>query len=223
MSEDLYHESYFEGRSSNYWWTVGSYGRLKHFPHWEEILKLIRRLKIKGKLLDIGCAYGFLVDLASDYFDAYGIDISKFAIGKSKECCRGGISRASAVNLPFKDESFDVVTILDTLEHIVPLDPCLRDVIRVLKDGGTLFLQLPNPLIWSQFCGRLCSYVGFKDETHINDFGVRQWRKILAKHDLKLQKVFGMVAFASRRVHFLLKSRKVASLFPELWMIAKKC
>lgn len=223
LSEELYGEPYFEGRHSNYWWTVGNYGNLKCFPHWREILRLIRRFKLGGKLLDIGCAYGFFVDAALDHFEAYGIDISQFAVRKSKRCCRGSIFRASAISLPFKEESFDVVTILDTLEHIPQLDQCLKDVTRVLKGEGVLFLQLPNPLIWTYICGRLCSCVGFEDETHINDFGLQQWRRILIEHGLELQKCLGMVAFASRRVRFLLKSKKAASLFPELWMIAKKC
>lgn len=222
LSEELYDESYFEGRSSNYWWTVGNYGNLKRFPHWREILRLIRRFKLGGKLLDIGCAYGFLVDAALGHFEACGVDVSRFAVRKSKRCCRGSIFRASAISLPFKDESFDVVTILDTLEHIPQLDQCLRDVTRVLKDEGVLFLQLPNPLIWTHLCGRLCSNGGFEDETHINDFGLQQWRRILMGYGLELWKCLGMVAFASRSVRFLLKSGKAAALFPELWMIAKK-
>jgi len=117
VDKNSYGEAYFEGRNSNYWWTVGNYENFRHFPHWTEILKLIRTLKTGGRLLDIGCAYGMLVNLAAKHLDAYGIDISRFAIEKSKRYSRGNIAKASAINIPFRDETFDAITVLDTLEH----------------------------------------------------------------------------------------------------------
>ncbi len=175
----------------------------------------------EGRFLDIGCAYGFLVQTASKCFEAYGIDISKFAIQESSKFS-SGISRVSGSYLPFKDKSFDVVTIIDTLEHIPQLSRCLKDVVRILRDEGILFLQLPNPLIWNQFCGRFCSKIGFEDETHVNDFSLKQWCRVLKKFGLRPEKSYGMISFASKRIHFLLRSKRMASLFPELWIIAKK-
>jgi len=181
------------------------------------MLKLIRKFKEGGRLLDIGCAYGLLVNAASQHFESYGIDISQFAVKKSKKYCKGNISRASAVNLPFKNESFDVVTVVATLEHVPHLTRCLKDIVRTLKNGGILFLQLPNPLVWTHLCGRL----GLKDETHANDFQLKQWKTILATQGLKVEKCFGMVAYF-KKLKFFLKSEKAVSLFPELWIIAKK-
>jgi SAM-dependent methyltransferase len=222
LSEDLYGESYFEGRGSNYWWTIGSYRNLRNYPHWEEILRNLHKFKLEGKFLDIGCAYGFLVEAASKRFEAFGIDISKFAIKKSTKYCRGKISRASGSYLPFKDESFDVVAIIDTLEHIQQLNRCLKDIVRILRKEGILFLQLPNPIIWSKFCGCLCANLGFEDETHVNNFSLNHWCEVLDDYGLKPEISCGIVAFASKRVRFLLRSEKVASLLPELWIIAKK-
>lgn len=218
VGKSLYGEAYFEGRGSNYWWTVGSYENLEQFPHWEKMLKFIREFKAGGRLLDIGCAYGFLVNAAARNFESCGIDVSQFAVKKSKEYCRGNVSRASAVNLPFKNESFDVVTIVDALEHMPHLNQCLNDIVRTLKKGGVLFLQLPNPLVWTHLCGRL----GLEDETHMNDFLLKQWKTVLAEHGLKVEKCFGMVAFAFKRIRFFARSRKAASLFPEWWIIARK-
>lgn len=218
MVKNPYGEAYFEGRGSNYWWTVGNYENLGQFPHWEEMLKSIREFKAGGRLLDIGCAYGFLVNAASKHFESCGIDISGFAVKKSREFCRGKVSRASAVNLPFKNESFDVVTVVDTLEHVPNLNQCLKDIVRILKKGGVLFLQLPNPLVWTHLCGRL----GLEDETHTNNFWLKQWKAALAKHGLKVEKCLGMVAFAFRKIRFFVKSRRAASLLPQWWIIAKK-
>lgn len=218
MEENAYGEAYFEGRSSNYWWTAGNYGNLKQFPHWNEMLKLIERFRKNGRLLDVGSAYGLFVNVASRHFESYGIDISRFAVKKSKEYCKGNISRASAVDLPFKDESFDVVTVLDTLEHVSNFNDCLRDVVRALKKGGVLLLQLPNPLIWARLCGNF----GLKDETHVNNFRLEQWQEILLKNGLRTEKCFGFIAFAFKKARFFAKSERVPSLFPELWIIARK-
>ena len=124
--------------------------------------------------MDIGCAYGLLVNAASKCFESYGIDISQFAIMKSKKYCKGNIFPASAPELPFRNDTFDVITILDTLEHVAHLNKCLRDVVRILKQNGILLLQLPNPLIWTHFCGRL----GLQDETHANNFMLKRWKSI---------------------------------------------
>jgi len=218
VEKNVYDESYFEGRNSNYWWTVGSYENLRRFSHWEEMMKLIQEFRRSGRLLDVGCAYGLLVNEAFKCFEAYGIDISRFAVKKSKEYCKGNISRASAVNLPFKDESFDVITLVDTLEHIPNFNDCLKDIARALKKGGILLLQLPNPLIWAHLCGNL----GLEDETHINNFRLEQWQKILPKYGLKAEKCFGFIAYAFKKTRFFVKSERAASLFPELWIIAKK-
>jgi len=48
-----------------------------------------------------------------------------------------------------------------------------------------------------------------------------QWRKILAKHKLKVEKYSGMIAFAYKKIRFLLKSRRAAALFPEMCIIAQ--
>ena len=218
MDKNAYGEAYFEGRDSNYWWTVGKYENLRQFPHWEEMVQLIRQFRKNGTLLDIGCAYGLLVNQASKHFESYGIDISSFAVKKSKEHCKGNVSRASAINLPFKDESFDVITLVDTLEHIPDYDECLKDVTRTLKKSGILLLKLPNPLIWTHICAR----IGLGDESHMNDFGLEQWRRILLESGFQIEKSFGIFAFAFERIRFFLKSEKAASVFPEMWIIAKK-
>ncbi len=218
MDSEPYGEPYFEGRNSNYWWTVGSYDNLAKFPHWNEIVKFIRLFKDGGRLLDIGCAYGLLVNAASTHFESSGVDISWFAIEKSKKYCRGSVSRSSAAWLPFRDSCFDVVAMVDTLEHVQHLSRCLTDVARILKRNGVLFLQLPNLLVWKHVCGRL----GLEDETHKNNFLLRQWTEILANYGLIVERRLGLVSYAFGKVRVFLKSSRAALFFPELWIIAQK-
>lgn len=218
VRKSAYNEAYFEGRNSNYWWTVGSYANLRQFPHWKEMLKLIRQFRKGGRLLDVGCAYGFLVNEASKHFESYGIDISSFAVKKSKEHCNGNTFRASASNLPFRDESFDAITLVDTLEHVPDFNGCLKDALRILKKDGVLLLQLPNPLVWADVCSRF----GLDDETHVNNFTLGQWQKVLLGKGVRIKKSLGFVSFAFMKKGFIVKSERIASLFPELWIVATK-
>jgi SAM-dependent methyltransferase len=217
VDKNAYGEAYFEGRSSNYWWTVGNYENFKHFPHWKEILKLVRTLKPGGRLLDVGCAYGMLVSLASKNFEAYGIDISRFAVKKSKRYSRGNIAKASATSIPFRDETFDAITVLDTLEHVSDLPRCLEDIKRALKENGVLLLQLPNAPIW-----RFWEHVGLSDETHKNNLGFREWKDTLSRCGFKVWRCFGMISYAFKKIPFFAKSEKAAMLFPEVWIIVQK-
>jgi len=217
VGKSLYDEAYFEGRNSNYWWAVGSYRNLEKFPHWDEMLKVIKEIKGNGKLLDVGCAYGFLVNATSKHFESYGIDSSNFVIKKSRNFCKN-VLVASGVEMPFKSGSFDVVTFVDTLEHVAKLTECIKDVRRVLKKGGVLFLQLPNPLIWKYFFG----FFMLKDETHLSNFWLKEWKRILLRHGLKVEKSFGIFVFAFNKFRFFRKSEANANLFPEWWIIAKK-
>lgn len=59
--------------------------------------------------------------------------------------------KAFSDKLPFKDEEFDVVTFWDVIEHI-PVDnelPTLKEINRILKKGGYLFLATVNKNLWS--------------------------------------------------------------------------
>ncbi len=181
------------------------------------MIKLLQNYKRNGRLLDIGCAYGLLVNAASVQFESYGIDISQFAIENSKRYCKGRIMKASASELPFINGAFDIITAVDTLEHIHHLTKCLKDIRRILKKSGILFLQLPNPSIW-----HLCKYVNLVDKTHANDLGLKEWKAILSKNGLRVEKCLGLVSYAFKKRPLFLKSERGVVLFPELWIIAKK-
>ena len=47
-------------------------------------------------------------------------------------------------SLPFADESFDVVTTFQTLEHVADVDRCIAEMVRVLRPGGVLYLRAPD-------------------------------------------------------------------------------
>src|ERR687887_2458338 len=78
---------------------------------------LARRYGRRGaRLLEVGSGMGHLVGQLADTFETYGIDVNRWAVSKSKEVApTSHLHTASAQELPFRNNSFNVVII----KHIV--------------------------------------------------------------------------------------------------------
>jgi len=99
----------------------------------------------KISILDAGCGTGYNLKCLEKYGVSTGVDISNNAL---VYCCKRGInriSRASVLELPFRDESFDLVISTDVLYHRAVQDDltAIKEIYRVLKKGGTLMVNLP--------------------------------------------------------------------------------
>lgn len=113
-------------------------------------------------VLDIACGRGEVPALAAQAgATAVGIDFSEASLGyaakvKASRQERFGagrmlLARADACRLPFKDGSFDRITMLDIVEHLVPaqLDAMFREVGRLLKpEGFAVIHTLPNRWVY---------------------------------------------------------------------------
>src|SRR5947209_1679008 len=113
---------------SSHWW---------HLAKRETVVKSIKGIKstksIKGfKILDIGCGTGQNLIAFGGLGEAYGIDNSPEAI---KYCRLKGLSKVklgSSYRTGFAKNSFDVVTLLDVLEHVEE-NETLKEISRILK------------------------------------------------------------------------------------------
>lgn len=132
----IYDKDYFENgvgtKKSNYfdysWARLGSY--------FQKTAKHIVNKFSPSSVLDVGCAKGFLVKALVELgVDAYGIDASKYAFGEVPEEIKDRISLGMAQELSDKDNSFDVVTCFDVLEHIPEEDitKVLSNMLRITK------------------------------------------------------------------------------------------
>ncbi|MGE0527513.1 MAG: bifunctional 2-polyprenyl-6-hydroxyphenol methylase/3-demethylubiquinol 3-O-methyltransferase UbiG [Bdellovibrionales bacterium] len=101
-----------------------------------------------ARVLDVGCGSGALVlQLAEQGFACTGIDVSEgvLAAGRRRdEAGRVQWATGQAERLPFADTSFDVVCLLDVLEHIFEPRLAVQEAVRVLRPGGTLLLHTFN-------------------------------------------------------------------------------
>jgi protein-L-isoaspartate(D-aspartate) O-methyltransferase len=117
------------------------YGGFKYDGRWLPVAQaMVKRygLPDDARILDIGCAKGFLVH---DFMkvlsgaDVVGLDISEYAIAHAMPEVKGRVSVGDAVSLPYPDKSFDLVVSINTLHNlrIYDLDKALREIERVGK------------------------------------------------------------------------------------------
>jgi ubiquinone/menaquinone biosynthesis C-methylase UbiE len=100
-------------------------------------------------ILDIGCGTGQLMKELEAYGTVTGIDISERAVAYCKE---RGLSPdvGSADKLPYPDNFFDTVVIMDVLEHLENDSLGAQELLRVLKTGGTAIITVPAFMfLWS--------------------------------------------------------------------------
>ena len=120
-----------------------------------EALNAVVPLREK-KLLEIGSGYGVsLALMLIDYgVDAVGVEPASQGFDDSFQCARAILEAnrldpmrvidATGENLPFDAEFFDVVYSNNVLEHTANPAQVLREAVRVLKPGGTLYVEVPN-------------------------------------------------------------------------------
>jgi SAM-dependent methyltransferase len=75
-----------------------------------------------SRALDVGCAVGFVVEALRELgIDADGVDVSQFAIDHAALGARGHVAYGNLrYRLPFRDGAYELVTALETLEHLPP-------------------------------------------------------------------------------------------------------
>lgn len=108
----------------------------------ESTRKLIQKYVIDNSLLlDAGVGLGRLLGPLSNY-ERYGLDISLGYLEKAKE--KGiNVIFSKIEDMPYSNDVFDAVCTCDVLEHVMDLNECCRQIIRVLKPGGLLFVRVP--------------------------------------------------------------------------------
>ena len=98
------------------------------------------------KILDIACGPGQLLKAADEkQLDLYGIDISSEAIRLCKERLpKANVQVANAEALPFKENIFDYVTCLGSLERFLDLPKALNEMRRVTNPGARFSFLVRN-------------------------------------------------------------------------------
>lgn len=154
MSEiDKYHKIYSNPNTS--------YGATNHgSPYISRILELAPR-----SMIDVGCGQNNLaITLRQHDIHVVGLD----------PAAPQADYRYPADNIPFPDNTFDLLTAFDVLEHLLPsnVKDALTEFRRVLKPTGVAVFTIAN----------FSCTMGGKDELHPTRWPIERWRKVLESH-----------------------------------------
>jgi SAM-dependent methyltransferase len=103
--------------------------------------------------LDVGCAMGsMLKEAKAAGWESMGVETSEFAAKYAAEHAGCAVYPGTLEKAAYPSDSFDVVTLMDVIEHVpYPMD-LMNEIHRVLRPGGVLFVVTPN---FSSFFVRL--------------------------------------------------------------------
>jgi ubiquinone/menaquinone biosynthesis C-methylase UbiE len=102
-----------------------------------------------SRCLDYGCYDGKFMHAVTQRkaVEFVGVDVNSTTIPRNE--FNQALHHIREAELPFESDSFDVVTILDVIEHVKDQDRVLQELRRVLKPGGTLIITAPKKHIFS--------------------------------------------------------------------------
>jgi 2-polyprenyl-3-methyl-5-hydroxy-6-metoxy-1,4-benzoquinol methylase len=147
------------------------------------------------KVLDVGCARGFHV-LAFKRLgiEVEGVENSTYALSKSPAEIRDFLHQVDLESgkLPFGPEQFDVVTMLEVIEHLKDFRHALSEVKRVMRHNSFFFITTPAP-------------PSNEDPTHVSVYPLEIWRKVF--HEIGLAETLRakkLKTLAVLRFHLLL-------------------
>ena len=128
-----------------YWWFAGVRAMV------ESLLKTSGLSGSLGKVLDVGCGTGALIDaLHGRSEEIWGVDSSAEAL---RFCARRGlrcVTLADAAAVPLPSGYFDLVTAVGIIEHVSADGAFLSEMHRLVKPGGVLLLLTSSfPFLWS--------------------------------------------------------------------------
>ncbi|MCX8082113.1 MAG: class I SAM-dependent methyltransferase [bacterium] len=151
--EIIYSEKYFQQ------WYIRYYKERKQYI--EKLFTLIEKyIDKKGKLLDVGCGTGILLEVAKEKgWDVYGQDIAPFAINYCRS--KGYIvydKPLPELNLP--EHSFDVITMFDAIAHLKDPVFYVNTCVKLLKPGGYLIIKTPYHPPYLFFLANILSFTG---------------------------------------------------------------
>lgn len=145
-ANDDYYEQPFVSIYSNDYYLGGEYSDYQAEGvalrrNFSDRLSKIRKHKKSGKLLEIGSAHGFFLEMAQNFFEVEGVEVNKDVATKVEKRLGVKVSGGSFDEFNLEATRYDCVVALDVIEHLRHPRGFLETCRRVLHPGGFLFIE----------------------------------------------------------------------------------
>jgi SAM-dependent methyltransferase len=167
-------------RYSQYWWSNRYYAKLalRHGPP-------------RGRVLELGCGMGHLLDWLAGRYRVFGCDINPWALSLAKQNVPGGKFLLLSGNdtYAFAGDTFNIVIAKHVVEHLCRPEQAIAEMSRVLRRGGLLILATPN-LSSPMRLRKKERWIGYTDPTHISLKPPDEWIASLRENGLQPRRIF---------------------------------
>jgi SAM-dependent methyltransferase len=183
--KEFYSQGYYEGDPTRSAYVSYESDKPLIVRNMHKFLSVIHAKKSTGKLLDVGCAFGYFVELAlSKGYDAYGFDPSHFAaVQAGKLVGKARIKEGTIQSVAFPKQSFDIITLFDVFEHLQdPLNDMKKLSSLLKKDGVILIATGDTKSIAAKIFRRRWTF--FIPPQHIFFFHRKNVRELLRRAGL---------------------------------------
>ncbi|HEY2963049.1 MAG TPA: class I SAM-dependent methyltransferase [Pyrinomonadaceae bacterium] len=160
----------------SHWWYIGRRKIIAGF-----VADICSRVTDRRpRILDVGCGTGANLLMLSRYGDAEGVDVSEDALAFCRERGLADVRQGAGEELPYDDNTFDLVTAFDVVEHMDDDLAGLSEMYRVLRPGGHVLLFVPTFMfLW-----------GLQDEVsnHRRRYRLPELRRVLEQAGFEIER-----------------------------------
>jgi len=184
----------------------------------ETVLRWVAQLNLaQPRILDVGCATGWLTAQLAKFGEASGTDIADDSIRQAREWYPHiPFDCADFSTAAYRSEAFDLVVCLETLSHVPDQPAFISKIARVLKSGGHLILTTQNRYVFERRsdvaprgAGQIRRWVDVSELRQLlrEDFVVRRLRTLTPAGDIgflhlvnshRLNRALGQIVSPSR-------------------------
>jgi SAM-dependent methyltransferase len=173
-ARQFYGSDYFQG--GDYQDYAANEAALKR--NFERLVRRMVDLRPAGELLELGCAFGYFLDLAREQWRVRGLDVSPAATAACRQRFGEAVICAEASSAELPRSHFDWVVGWDVIEHLDDPRACVRRAFELLRPGGLLALSTGDV---SSFAARVCGrrWRLMTPPSHLTYFSRKGMRRLL--------------------------------------------
>jgi len=152
----------------------------------KKILNYLKRFKSSGRILEVGCGKGHLLNLLKSLgYDCYGIEPSPTAVQYAQDNYDLKITKGILQNVRFRRSEFDVIILVDVLEHLKHPQDITDTLKRYLKKDGIIIITTGdiksiNAKVFRSFWGYFSSW------EHISFFNKSSISKLFSRNGFRM-------------------------------------